>query len=261
MQDNPVSASDIRLPQDFFSTYDRFLQTSIVGNWPDRLNARYDAIIRANIDKFRRARVLDLASHDGRWSFAAINAGAEKVTGIEVREELVNSAIDNLMALGVPEDRFSFIRADVFERREIFDEPYDVVLCLGFLYHTTRHLELMELIRRTEAPVVIIDTWLANVPGAFMKLHSEAADHPANGMDGWGVRNGKILVGHPSEDALRVMLDHIGYSVQRHDWLSLIARRGLSPDTASPNSASNPVADYARGNRGTFVATINTRPV
>ena len=49
----------------------------------------------------------------------------------------------------------------------MFNEHYDVVLCLGFLYHTARHVELMELIRRTEAPVVISDTMIANMPGTL----------------------------------------------------------------------------------------------
>ena len=55
----------------FFSTHSRFFESSVVGSWPERLDARYEAIVTPNKDAFTGARVLDLASHDGRWSFAA----------------------------------------------------------------------------------------------------------------------------------------------------------------------------------------------
>jgi predicted RNA methylase len=35
------------------------------------------------------ARVLDLASHDGRWSYAFAGVGAASVVGIEGRQEMI----------------------------------------------------------------------------------------------------------------------------------------------------------------------------
>lgn len=244
------------MTNDFFTTYDRFLKTSTVGNWPDRLNARHDAIVSGNLEAFKDARVLDIASHDGRWTFAALRAGAAHVTGIEVRADLVAAATLNLEHFGVSEDRFRFVHADAFERRDIFEGPYDVVLCLGFLYHTTRHVELIQLIRRTQARTVIFDTLLANVSGNLSTLFVETCDDPANGLDDMGVRNGRIMVAHPSPGCLELMLKHFGYSMKRCDWKPIFARRGLTPDKDSKVSAANPVADYFRDDRGTFVARL-----
>jgi hypothetical protein len=70
---------------DFFDQCDRFYTTSHVGNWPVRLNTRYRAIIGGNEQHLRGRRVLDVASHDGRWSFAAVQAGCAHVTGIEAQ--------------------------------------------------------------------------------------------------------------------------------------------------------------------------------
>ena len=39
------------------------------------MNERYEALIAINKDIFDGARVLDLASHDGRYSFAALKTG------------------------------------------------------------------------------------------------------------------------------------------------------------------------------------------
>jgi hypothetical protein len=42
-----------------------------------------------NRDIFDGAQALELASHDGRYSFAALKTGAAHVTGVQVRENLI----------------------------------------------------------------------------------------------------------------------------------------------------------------------------
>ncbi|MET0970546.1 MAG: class I SAM-dependent methyltransferase, partial [Tardiphaga sp.] len=187
----------------FFETHDRFLRSSSVGNWPDRLNLRYEAIIDRTAGQLRGARVLDIASHDGRWSFAALEAGAAHVTGIEVRPELSAAAKINIAS-----DRFNAVTGDVFTQRAIFDQPFDVVLCLGFLYHTTRHEEIFELIRATHARTVVVDTRLTPGDGNFVQIHKERADDPAHGLADRGVRDEMILYGWPTRGAVTFMLDH-----------------------------------------------------
>src|SRR5918993_4504345 len=67
----------------FFDDYPAFCGTGRTAAIPRRLNLRHRAIIEANQDILARARVLDLASHDGRWSFAALEAGATQRSGVE----------------------------------------------------------------------------------------------------------------------------------------------------------------------------------
>ena len=76
----------------FAEDYPRFMEASELEPQPQRLNERYEALFASNRDIFDGARVLDLASHDGRYSFAALKTGAEHVTGVEVRESLVGKA-------------------------------------------------------------------------------------------------------------------------------------------------------------------------
>jgi hypothetical protein len=238
----------------FFEKYDLFLRTSPVGNWPERLNARYAAIIEANRAEFTNARVLDLASHDGRWSFAALEAGARSVAGVEVRPDLVETANQNMVALGVERARYQFTAADAFERPNLFRQPFDLVLCLGFFYHTTRHVELLQLVGQTGAYTLILDTALLNEAGNRTLIKSENSEGPSAGKDDKGVRNGKILVAHPTSSAVRLMPEHFGYAVEQYDWSALIDRLALTPDKESRQSAKNPLGDYARFERGTFLA-------
>ena len=58
----------------FFDAFPKFVETSQTGPWCERLNARYLALVHANRDIIRGATVLDLASHDGRFTFAALGA-------------------------------------------------------------------------------------------------------------------------------------------------------------------------------------------
>jgi hypothetical protein len=235
----------------FFDIHDRFLRSSPVGNWPDRLNLRFEAIIRRTAAQLKDARVLDIASHDGRWSFAALEAGAAHVTGIEVRPELSAAARGNIAT-----DRFHAVTGDVFTQRAIFDQPFDVVLCLGFLYHTTRHEEIFDLIRATNAGTVVVDTRLTPGDGNFVQIQKERADHPAHGMAERGVHDQMILHGWPTRGAVTFMLDHFGYDVEVVDWPKLIADHGVYADPDREQGPDNPVGDYAGGNRGTFIGTL-----
>ena len=72
----------------FFDDYPRFYSTSKTGPSRHRLGARHRAIIEGNERLLVGRRVLDIASHDGRWSFAALKSGAAHVTGIEARPHL-----------------------------------------------------------------------------------------------------------------------------------------------------------------------------
>ena len=73
-----------------FDEFPRFYETSETFAYPNRLNLRHEAIFGENKEVFEGQRVLDIASHDGRWSFAALKAGATSVVGIEGRPSSSN---------------------------------------------------------------------------------------------------------------------------------------------------------------------------
>jgi len=81
----------------------------------NRMNERYEALFASNRDILEGARVLDLASHDGRYSFAALKAGAAHVTGVEVRESLIDKAQETFAFYGQDPGTYRFVCGDVFE--------------------------------------------------------------------------------------------------------------------------------------------------
>src|SRR5205814_1234121 len=104
-----------RVASMFFDRYSRFYETSQTTPYRGRLNLRYEAIFAENRDVFDGATVLDIASHDGRFSLAALACGAKSVIGIEARPDLVEHATDTLAAYGWGPDRCSFLTGDVFD--------------------------------------------------------------------------------------------------------------------------------------------------
>lgn len=238
------AAPGVALDRGFFDDRPRFFETSHTSTQPWRLNLRHEAIFAANADAFADARVLDIASHDGRWSLAAALAGASHVTGVEARPELVASARENLTAYGVAGERFDFLTGDVFEVLHREPLQVDVVLCLGFFYHTLRYPEMWSLMARTGAPVIIMDTMVTpGVAEPMIRVTHEPFTREGNAVPDPFASDELVLTGRPTVSALRVMASVYGYAVAgRTDWAALLAA----------NPAADGVGDYREGRRATI---------
>jgi len=236
------SAPGSRTVSWFFEQFPRFYWTSSTAPTTARLNLRYEAIFGENRDIFAGASVLDLASHDGRWSLAALATGARSVIAIEARPELVKAATENLGEYGYGADRIRFVTGDVHEVLNTQDFEADVVLCLGFLYHTLRYNELLDGIRRTNARHLIIDTsspyMMRPVPN--VNVITEHADEQGKAAADTYTHGPSVLVGRPNLAAIRTMLGAYGYRVERlSDWAGLLR----------DNPRTDNCDDYANGRR------------
>lgn len=194
------------------------------------MNERYEAMFACNQDVFDGARVLDLASHDGRYSFAALKTGAAHVTGVEVRQSLTDKAHETFAFYGQDPATYRFVIGDVFDvlARETFE--VDVVLCLGFLYHTYRHTELMYRLHHLGPRHLIVDTMV--VPGTQPTLRvireRDSEDIRAAARDAYSV--GRVLVARPSVPALQLLLSAYGFEIESmYDWQRRLAGRPRAP--------------------------------
>lgn len=230
----------------FFDDNPEFLGTSGTASSKGRLNLRHIGVIKENEEIFQGRSVVDIASHDGRWSYAALHAGATHVTGLEGCRHLIDTTKQTFDAKGVPATQYTLIQGDVHEKLFNPEVKCDVVLCLGFLYHTARYVELMSGIRSTGAEYVIVDTRvLQNVGGPLIAMRTESVVGEALAMkDRYTIRN-RVISAVPSEAAVVLMLQSIGYEVDhRTDWAGLLSHY---PDTPG-------VTQYTSGKRVTFRA-------
>ena len=239
------SAPGSRKASWFFENFPRFYLTSSTAPTTARLNLRYEAIVAENRDILAGASVLDLASHDGRWSLAALEAGARSVIGIESRPELVKAATENLGEYGYGPERARFITGDVHEVLATQDLHANVVLCLGFLYHTLRYNELLDGIRRTKAHYLIIDTFSPFMMGPVPNVNviTEDADEEGRAAADVYTHGQSVLVGRPNLAAIRTMLGAYGYRADRlSDWPALLR----------DNPGAEDCGDYANEKRITI---------
>ena len=227
----------------FADDYPRFMEVSELTPQPERMNERYEAVFASNRDIFDGARVLDLASHDGRYSFAALKTGAAHVTGLEVRQSLIDKAQETFGFYGQDPETYRFVCGDLFEvlAHEKFD--VDVVLCLGYLYHTYRHTELLYRLHDLAPQHLIVDTMV--VPGTqpTLRIYREpdSEDIRSAARDAYSV--GRVLVAWPSVPALELLLAAYGFEIESmYDWKSRLAGQRPIPG----------LKGYANGKRVTL---------
>ncbi|MGH3315688.1 MAG: methyltransferase domain-containing protein [Nocardioidaceae bacterium] len=237
----------------FFDDYPLFYETSDTAATARRLDLRQRAMIGANREILQGARVLDLASHDGRWSFAALKAGAEHVVGVEARAELVGNARRTFAEYGVPDDRYEFVRGDLFRVLHRRDFEVDVVFCLGFMYHTLRYPDLLRGIMDAGPRHCVIDTKVMLGDEPLVHLLVDRAGVQSNGSRDRVSNGPKVLAGWPSLPALRLLLDAYDFDVEdEFDWAGLLA---VNPE------ARPALRDYDTGNRVTLrCRSRRTRP-
>jgi hypothetical protein len=228
----------------FFNEFQQFLSTSDTAAQPYRLNQRHRALIQSNQAIIRDRRVLDIASHDGRWSFAAHKAGAKYVLGIEARQHLVEFAGRNMRTYAVPLPAVEFIQGDVLEKLDALKEgSFDTVFCFGFLYHTIEHMLLLRKIARIQPSSLIVDTAVSTFPESIVEVHDESIAHESAGAVGDPGSPERVVVGLPSKPALELMLRGAGFRVaQYYDWRNADIRWG------------DDLKDYYLGTRVSVVA-------
>jgi SAM-dependent methyltransferase len=222
----------------FFDDYPRLAMSRRM-----HMNLRYDALIHQNRDVLKGARVLDLACSEGSYSFGALQVGAAHVLGIESREDKVVNANGHFEALGVAADRYRFIAGDVFQTLAAEKPQVDVVMCLGYLYHTLRYPELLHRIRATGAEFLIIDSEVAVSDEAIVRLIEENVDMKGNATRDEYSAEKTVLSGRPSVAALGKMLGVYGFGFERHaDWAAIFRD---NPEMTFP--------EYSQGRRVTVV--------
>jgi hypothetical protein len=224
----------------FFDKYPKFYETSETSPFRQRLSFRHHLIIEQNAALLEGKAIIEIASHDGRWAFAALKAGARSVYGIEPRKRLVDNANSTFCSYGIPESAYKFVCEDGYrelERLERAGEKFDTAMVLGFLYHTARQYEIIYRLSNLGCSAIIVDTFvLRNVTEPIIRLGIESTTGEGNQFSpGKAVE----LTGVPSLVTVHYMLSAAGYQPR------LIT-------TIRPIPAAH-CADYRNGSRFTIV--------
>jgi 16S rRNA G966 N2-methylase RsmD len=203
----------------FFDTFPEFYKTSKTSPFANRLNSRYLALIDNNKEIIENASILDLGSHDGRWSFAALKNGAKNILGIEVRKNLIENAKKNMELYNVSQEKYSFIFGDVLkEIKKIRPNQFDLIFCFGFFYHIMNHMDLLSEIKRINPKYLVLDTSVVPSEEPIVKIIEEDSTNESMGIDQNMPNEKMVLVGMPSKKTVEIMLKKLGFQITYFDW-------------------------------------------
>lgn len=183
------------------------------------------------------ARALDLACCEGWFSHQLLEWGAAEVLGVDIREQSIRRADLVRDHLGVSPDRLQFRHADVLDLDPATLGTFDVVLCVGLIYHVENPMGILRLARELTGSLFAVETQTARIetPALFgfgarnafestdaaMAVHFEA-DQGDNPLASYG----GVVSFCPNPAALWTMMQAAGYS----DIERLIPGPGHDPD-------------------------------
>lgn len=181
-------------------------------------------------------RVLDLGCNAGFWSLCAVEYGCDYILGIDGRQMHIDQANLVFEVNGIDKSRYDFRCGNIFDILTEEIGSFDIVLCLGLMYHISKHIDLLELISKINKDILIIDTSLSTKNGSVLEVRKDNIDDPRSSCD-------YELVMRPTHQALLDMVKPFGYRVLT-----------LKPNFTDYTAA----ADYKDGWRRAFIAAKQT---
>ena len=166
----------------------------------------FDPLVQLFGGSFEGKRVLDLGCNAGFWSLCAIEAGCDFVLGIDGRQMYIDQANYVFEVKEVERDRYHFAVANIFDLNLADFGSFDIVLCLGLLYHVSKPMDLMEKMAEVNSDIVVVDTLLSSSRGSYLELLHEPLEEPLTAVD-------YELVMYPTRQAVIDMARQFGYSV------------------------------------------------
>jgi LPS sulfotransferase NodH len=216
-----------------FDRYDQFRDVAVRPITAMRLRHRHNGIVWNNRELFRKTRVLDIRSGDGRWSLAALDAGAAHVVGLESRREPVEVARSVFTKMGVDPASYEFVHARILATLRVFDPgSFDLILCKEF---SPEPFFFLSSLRRLRPRHIILDTAMARGTTPFAEFKTKPQNKaPLNA--------GRAAIGAvPTHEMVMMFAEFFGFRSRTVDWHTL----GIRDWTG--------IRDYDRGRRRTYV--------
>jgi tRNA (mo5U34)-methyltransferase len=149
-------------------------------------------------------RVLDLGCNQGFWSLAAVENDCDYLLGIDGRQMHIEQARFVFDVKGIDKDRYNFRCGNIFDLLNDDLGTFDIVLCLGLMYHISKPMTLLEQISAINTDLLVIDTDLSLMKTSVLQIRKEPLDNPVNAID-------YELVLHPTRAALLDMVHQFNY--------------------------------------------------
>jgi Methyltransferase domain len=213
----PWTASNIHLADHFYTIGEHIHGDEV------KLRRILQVVSDAASKPLESARLLDLACHEGIYAIEFARHGAS-VLGIEGRQAHIEKGMFVKDALSL--DNLNFIQDDVRNLSKDKYGSFDVVLCLGILYH----LEVPDVFRFIESiaevcdDIAVIDTRIAPGPtlpyvydgtkywGNRISEGHQPSDTPEEKIKRYWASLDNVTSFHLSRTSLYCMLGRVGFT-------------------------------------------------
>ena len=196
----------------------------------------FDPLVKLAGGSLNGKRVLDLGCNAGFWSLQAVQNGCDFVLGIDGRPMHIDQANFVFETLEIDPSKYRFTVANVFDFDLKGFGEFDVVLCLGLMYHVSKPMTLIEKISSVNTDILVVDTRVSTASGSYLEIGHEPTEEWVNAVD-------YTLVMAPTRDAVIDLVGEFGY-----------AAVVLKPEFDDYTGAEN----YRDGTRKTFLCAKKT---
>jgi len=128
-------------------------------------------------------RILDLACNAGFWSLHAVLKGCDQVVGIDGRQMHIDQANFVFEVHEIDKAKYSFHTGNIFTMDLQQFGEFDIVFCLGLMYHISKPMELMEIISKCNTDILVIDTDINLDPESCFKVFHEDIEYESSAVD------------------------------------------------------------------------------
>jgi 2-polyprenyl-3-methyl-5-hydroxy-6-metoxy-1,4-benzoquinol methylase len=143
--------------QRFFKKNDIFFNTSKVAAGPARLNYRANFILKKC--NLKNKRILELGSHNGRFTYVCLKLGCKSIVGVEYSKKYTEAANANLKSFPQFSGKYQNVTSDLTAFLKTVQEgEYDIILGMGIFYHILDQFEILKEIKRIKPKLLIVDT-------------------------------------------------------------------------------------------------------
>jgi Predicted SAM-dependent methyltransferases len=175
---------------------------------PDKAGPRaayfMEPVIQHYGGSLKGKRVLDLGCNAGFFSLKAIEAGCDFVLGIDGRQMHVDQAKLVFEVNGIEPSRYDFVCANILDFDYQAVGPFDLILCLGVLYHINKPINLFEALAPVNTDLLVIETKLSTQRGSLLELQRDRLSNFKDAVD-------YELVMVPTAQAVIRMAELFGY--------------------------------------------------
>lgn len=170
-----------------------------------------------------QARALDLACNEGWWSHRLVEWGAASVVAVEAREDNARRARLLRDARGIPASVLDVRTADATTLDPEELGGFDVVLCLGLLYHLEDPIGTLRRARRLCRDLLCVETQVTRSPGPVRHAWGSTDDAAETAVGTFALRwerdpefplasVGEVVSLIPDRDALLLSLRAAGFT-------------------------------------------------